>query len=107
MSAQVTLAGLFPPEGQQIWNDDIQWQPIPVHAVPSHLDYVLIKGKPCDRKEYAQMNLENSPAYTGTFEQYKTIIEAMRNFSGLPLRTLSEVRVLRNTLSIQVSKGLR
>lgn len=106
-SAQATLAGLFPPHGQQMWNKDILWQPIPVHTVPSDLDHVLIKGQPCDRKDYVQMKLENSTAYTEVFEQYKPIIDAMRNFSGLPLRTLSEIKVFQNTLSIQVAKGLR
>ncbi|XP_066485264.1 prostatic acid phosphatase-like [Tiliqua scincoides] len=34
MSAQANLAGLFPPNGWQIWNHKIHWQPVPVHTVP-------------------------------------------------------------------------
>lgn len=33
MSAQANLAGLFPPTGDQVWNPDIRWQPIPVHPL--------------------------------------------------------------------------
>ena len=42
MSAQVCLAGLYPPIEDQIWNDDINWQPIPVHTIPRNLDKVNI-----------------------------------------------------------------
>ncbi|OXB65938.1 hypothetical protein ASZ78_002686 [Callipepla squamata] len=38
MSAQATLAGLYPPTEGHIWNPRILWQPIPVHTVPLSQD---------------------------------------------------------------------
>jgi len=40
MSAYSNLAGLFPPEKSQVWNDDLLWQPVPVHTEPLDSDHV-------------------------------------------------------------------
>nr|CAD7463397.1 unnamed protein product [Timema tahoe] len=40
MSAELVLAGLYPPIGSQVWNHDLNWQPIPVHSTPRLQDKV-------------------------------------------------------------------
>ena len=42
MSAYCNLAGLFPPQGSQEWNEKLLWQPIPVHTVPRNSDHVRL-----------------------------------------------------------------
>ena len=49
MSAQATLAGLYPPEGYLEWNTNLTWQPIPVHTVPKHEDALLSSHANCPR----------------------------------------------------------
>lgn len=31
MSASSCLAGLYPPTDAEVWHEQIQWQPIPIH----------------------------------------------------------------------------
>lgn len=40
MSIQLVTTGLFPPKAAQIWNQDINWQPIPYNYVPLSMDKV-------------------------------------------------------------------
>ena len=40
MSAYANLAGMYPPKGDQKWNPDLTWQPIPVHTTPNKEDKV-------------------------------------------------------------------
>lgn len=42
MTASAFLAGVFPPYGIQIWNDDLKWMPIPIHSIPSNEDNVSL-----------------------------------------------------------------
>ncbi|KAF7283653.1 testicular acid phosphatase homolog [Rhynchophorus ferrugineus] len=74
MSAQSNLAGLYPPVGDQIWNNDIHWQAIPVHTIPENLDEIVAAAIPCPKhdrlkkellksEEFQQLNLENAELY--------------------------------------------
>ena len=49
MSALSNLAGLFPPQGSQVWDEELAWQPIPVHTVPQDEDYLLSSHSHCPR----------------------------------------------------------
>lgn len=42
MSAQANMAGLYPPDEQQTWREDIKWQPIPIHTKPVADDPVCL-----------------------------------------------------------------
>lgn len=42
MSAQVLLAGLYPPTNEEIFVSGLTWRPVPVHSTPRNLDKVYI-----------------------------------------------------------------
>lgn len=47
-SLQLVLAALYQPVTEQIWNDHLNWIPIPVHTAPRPLD-ILTKPWSCPK----------------------------------------------------------
>lgn len=67
MSAQCNLAGLYPPEDEQIWNEDLLWQPIPVHSMPVTTDRLIAGGV-----------TSSCPAYQNAYNAYLASSELTR-----------------------------
>jgi hypothetical protein len=62
MSALANLAGMFPPEGTEIWNKNLSWQPIPVHSRPREIDPALWMDKPCPTADRLHDDMQKSDA---------------------------------------------
>ncbi|KAJ7383669.1 mitochondrial acyl carrier protein [Desmophyllum pertusum] len=89
MSAQTQLNGLYPPQGKQIWRDNLDWQPIGIHVVPRAEDYLLrpldykcprydeLMEKSRQNKEYVDMAKRNKEvlAYISMHAQTKVTLE--------------------------------
>ncbi|XP_055301172.1 prostatic acid phosphatase-like [Sitodiplosis mosellana] len=108
MSAAANLAGLFPPDDNQVWNRDINWRPIPIHSIPLDLDYVLYVGKPCPRYDHAMEEYLNSSEHANLIAKYKEMFTYLEENSGVQIRTFDDAQLLYNTLWIenQKNKGL-
>lgn len=106
MSAEVCLAGLFPPIGDQIWNNDLKWQPIPVHAIPDSQRYVLEPHRQCDRYDALNAYIEQQ-LFDGLVKKYDPIVRYLEENTGEKLTSLYQVQKLYDTLSIQRSKDYR
>lgn len=102
MSAQVNLAALFNPTESEIWNEEIQWQPIPVHMVPQNLDTVLFVGKDCPRfkvlfAKYANESSEMARIYSENVD----LFAYWSKMCGSPIKTIDDVYKLYKTLYIE------
>uniref|UniRef100_A0A8C8RQQ0 acid phosphatase n=1 Tax=Pelusios castaneus TaxID=367368 RepID=A0A8C8RQQ0_9SAUR len=74
MSAQASLAGLYPLAGNQVWNPKILWQPIPVHTMPLSHDKLLYLPYPnCARYNELQKETFATRAFRRHFKHYRDI----------------------------------
>lgn len=103
MSAQANLAGLYPPNGDEIWSENIPtWHPIPVHTVPLKDDHVLYKPKNCPNYvaaflEYVNKSHEVQEIYT----KNQHLFSHWSKMCGSDIKTIADVSLLYNTLYIE------
>ncbi|KFV48278.1 Lysosomal acid phosphatase, partial [Tyto alba] len=84
MSAEANLAGLYPPEGQQIFNPNISWQPIPVHTVPESEERLLkFPLTPCPRYEQLQNETRHSAEYINKTKENWQFLQMVANETGI------------------------
>ncbi len=106
MSAQANLAGLFPPSPEEKWNDEIVWQPIPVHTVPWTLDHVM-GARPCPRYEAAREKyLKEDPEIQRIFVDHADIFKELTEKSGGEIKSIYDVFYLHNVLKFQNNRNL-
>ena len=103
MSAQANLAGLYPPNGDEIWNENIPtWHLIPVHTVPLEYDYVLHKPMNCPKycaafREYVEKSHEVQEILT----KNQHLFSYWSKMSGSDIKMIRDVSLLYNTLYIE------
>uniref|UniRef100_A0A670J0P8 Lysosomal acid phosphatase n=2 Tax=Podarcis muralis TaxID=64176 RepID=A0A670J0P8_PODMU len=99
MSAEANLAGLYPPEGWQVFNPNISWQPIPVHTVPDSAEHLLkFPLSPCPRYEQLQNETRQTAEYVNKTIQYMGFLEMVANKTGIQDVSLESVWSVYDTL---------
>ncbi|KAM6945710.1 lysosomal acid phosphatase [Aplochiton taeniatus] len=99
MSAEADLAGLYPPDGSQVFQPDLRWQPIPIHTVPMDQERLLsFPVDNCPRYKLLMNETELCPEFLNMTETYKGFIEMVRNQTGLKKATIETVWSVHDTL---------
>ncbi|XP_078519997.1 prostatic acid phosphatase isoform X2 [Lissotriton helveticus] len=89
MSAQANLAGMYPPTGEQIWNPEIPWQPIPVHTLPLFEEQLLLYPiENCPRFNELLKETLKSTQFQTIIEPYQDFIQKVSNDTGYPVNVL-------------------
>ncbi|XP_038825631.1 lysosomal acid phosphatase-like isoform X2 [Salvelinus namaycush] len=99
MSAEANLAGLYPPNGSQVFNPSLEWQPIPVHTVPQDEERLLSFPIPgCPRYKILMNETERTEKYLNMTFLYKDLIATVREKTGLKNTTIETVWSVHDTL---------
>ncbi|KAF7283655.1 prostatic acid phosphatase-like [Rhynchophorus ferrugineus] len=101
MSAESNLAGLYPPVSKDIWNNNILWQPIPIHTIPENMDAVLAAKKPCKKYDYLYERLLKSDFIRNINHMNHDLYAYLTRYSGDSIQDLTHLEYLYNTLSIE------
>lgn len=107
MSAQANLAGLFPPIGNQKWNENFNWQPIPVHTEPRDQDFTISPQRQCDRFDYEMTKYLNTTEYKQLLIRHRPLITYLERHTGLQLPSLVSLAHLHDKLAVEQLKGYR
>lgn len=99
MSAQAYIAGLYPPTNSDIWNANVNWQPVPVHTVPHYLEI-----KKCPIYENAS-NKSTEKLYNEFVEANRDTMEYVAEHSGVNIKNSLEMMLIYDTLFIENNYG--
>lgn len=101
MSALADLSGFYPPVGRDVWNSDINWQPIPVHTVPEKLDELLAAKKSCPVYDNELKRLYKSPEFKAFDKKFKPIYKYLTKHTGKTVDSLQSVQNIFSCLFIE------
>ncbi|XP_018567412.1 lysosomal acid phosphatase-like [Anoplophora glabripennis] len=99
-SAQLLLAGLFPPKGTDVWNDNLMWQPIPIHSVPDYNDTEVAQKVTCSK--YTKLLDKQLKSDVHEFEDTKYLSQ----YIGKELTSLEQIYKLYKLLRIVEENGM-
>ncbi|CAL1538269.1 unnamed protein product [Lymnaea stagnalis] len=98
MSAYCHLAGLFTPQGSQIWKPDLLWQPIPVQTTPVDTDNKLAISAPCPRYDQLLEEVMFLPEIQKEEEENKAFYKMVENSTGIKEENIKEIWSVADTL---------
>lgn len=107
MSALATVAGMFPPVGDEIWNPNVDWQPISVHTTPKEIEYRLSLKKRCARYIHAALKYANETNYEAFIDRHRALINILEENAGFKLPQLWRMLHLYDRFDIERLKGKR
>lgn len=83
MSAELVSAGLFKPHGDDVWDDELPWQPIPIHTVMSENDHLLSMQSNCPEYFRRFQEAEKVPPLSTIIKKYANMFDYLSKYTGM------------------------
>ncbi|KAJ8923804.1 hypothetical protein NQ315_010386, partial [Exocentrus adspersus] len=106
MSAELLTAGLFPPKEPQIWNENLLWQPIPVHYLPRSQDNMIAMKSRCDKYDQIFKEIMISSKVQNILSANEKLMLYLSENTGIAVKSIGAVETLFNTLEIEKLNNL-
>ncbi|CAH0560302.1 unnamed protein product [Brassicogethes aeneus] len=107
-SAQLVMAGLFPPTERLTWNPELLWQPIPVDYKPMIEEDIFHRRLNCPFKDKALEDLKNYEEIQENFiKPHENLYKFVENMSGLPMAVPSDLQGFFFTLKCEDDMGYK
>ncbi|KAG5877250.1 hypothetical protein JTB14_019628 [Gonioctena quinquepunctata] len=103
MSAQSNLLGLYPPEGDDIWNENVLWQPIPVHPSDENITSTIYYCTDLTNELSKVLNYD--PFYVNLDKEHQELYSYLTNNTGDNITAVSTAWTVYDTLSIEEEFG--
>lgn len=105
MSAAHNLAGMFPPSKEQVWNDSIMWQAIPIHTIPEKMDHILSMKRPCPLYDQTYYAYQQSPEIKLILKNNQSLVDYLEMHIGQKIQEICDVKSVYQALWVEQLKG--
>lgn len=103
MSCQSNLAAIFKPTVNETWNEDLPWQPIPVHPTDSR---VITTFPNCDIfTTYKAIVITQDPWFVALNEIFADLYISLSNYTGVNVTNVMDVYSIYDTILIEDKLG--
>ncbi|XP_072383339.1 prostatic acid phosphatase-like [Diabrotica undecimpunctata] len=105
MSGQCNLYGMFPAVGNNVWKENLNWQPIPLHQADPH----VFNGNPFDCPNYELLfaDLWQQEEYAALLNKYQSVFEYLTEHTGDNVTDFMSALTVHDCLLIEDGVGYK
>ncbi|VEN38083.1 unnamed protein product [Callosobruchus maculatus] len=82
MTAELVLAGLYPPTKEDIWFKNLLWQPIPVHTMQTDNDNLIQMEASCPKYDTLLEKITKMPEFEEVKQRYSDMFKTIAENTG-------------------------